>query len=85
MRTVLDNIEQRYDRTVEAIARFIKAENEIEYYCQGLLGEYSNIKDMLNKLHNKDSNEYYNNVVNEFRRECWHNVLNHTKLYNFLS
>jgi hypothetical protein len=83
-------LEERFDRTVDAFARLIKARNEINYYTNGVFyGERNNygdgLKDLITKNYESDDKAYFNKLVEEFRAKAWNTVFNKTKFAEYVT
>lgn len=79
---ILSNMEDRFNLTLSAFTRLIKARNEIKYFSQGL---GSDVEKLLKECYDSDDRIYYNNMVDRFRKDCWQMVFSKTKISHIIT
>lgn len=88
MNDVIGNMIIQYQNTKNAYIDFLKALHNLKFYSNGLLNQYSNIKDIALKAVDSSYTTpeiAYNDFVDNFKSCCWQNALSKLNVEKLLT
>jgi predicted RNA methylase len=80
-RNVFKSLEASFDACKRVAIDLIRNYQELKSYSSNLIGEYSNVRELINKaFDNGGSVQQYNALISGLRKHAWGNVFTKTKL-----